>query len=66
MRLCWEGERQLLAINPKYFGNIININNELMRIQVERCHLIAFSHDENEFFIVDIYRDGTLRYIYFF
>jgi len=66
IRWCWDAQEQLLKINPNYSGNIININNQLIRIHVDRSNLIGISHNVNEFFIVDIYRDGTLRYIYFF
>jgi NADH-ubiquinone oxidoreductase chain 5 len=66
IRLCWNAQEQLLGINPNYSGNIININNQLMRVHVDRSNLIGISHNVNEFYIVDIYRDGTLRYIYFF
>jgi len=63
---CHNAIERLKEINPNYDGEIVNIYNELVSIEVARCQLVGFSHDMNEFFIIEVSADGTLKYIYFF
>jgi NADH-ubiquinone oxidoreductase chain 5 len=63
---CHNAIETLKEINPNYDSEIVNIYNELVNIEVARCQLVRFSHDMNEFFIIAVSADGTLKYIYFF
>jgi len=64
--LCHNAVTTLKAINPNYdASDILNILNELIQVQIEKSHLIGFSHDVNEFFIIAVNEDGTLEYIFF-
>jgi hypothetical protein len=63
---CSDAVRVLLSINPNYVGEMIDINQELWMIPIERSRLTGFSHNVNEFFIIEIHADGTLHYVYFF
>jgi len=57
----------LRNINPNYDGGVIvNILAGFFNVEVARSQLVGFSHDMNEFFIIVVYQDGTLRYRYFF
>jgi hypothetical protein len=55
-----------MEINPNYDGEIVHITNQLLGVEVARTQLVGFSHDMNEFFIIEISADGTLKYSYFF
>jgi regulator of sirC expression with transglutaminase-like and TPR domain len=64
--LCHNAVTTLKAINPNYDASeILNILNELIQVQIAKSHLIGFSHDVNEFFIIAVNEDGTLEYIFF-
>jgi hypothetical protein len=63
---CSDAAHALRGINPNYEGDLINLNEELYQVHIERSNLIRFSHDINQFFIIAVNRDGTLEYIYFF
>ncbi len=66
IKLCSDAVRVLLSINPNYVGEIIDVNHELLTIHIERSRLTGFSHNVNEFFIVEVHADGTLHYVYLF
>jgi hypothetical protein len=65
LNLCHNAVTTLKAINPNYdASDMLNILNELIQVQIEKSHLIGFSHDINEFFIIAVNEDGTLEYIF--
>jgi hypothetical protein len=39
---------------------------ELVNVDIERSQLAGFSHDMNEFFMVQVFENRTLHYVYFF
>jgi len=64
--ICNNAVYWLKAINPNYDASeILNILNELLQVQIAKSHLIGFSHDVNEFFIIAVNEDGTLEYNFF-
>jgi hypothetical protein len=65
LNLCHNAVTTLKAINPNYdASDMLNILNELLQVQIAKGHLIGFSHDINEFFIIAVNEDGTLEYIF--
>jgi len=56
----------LTDINPNYVDDIANILDELINVKVARSHLVGFSHDMNEFFVIEVNAYGTLNYVYSF
>ena len=55
-----------MGINPYHVIVFNPMYQELVNVDIERSQLAGFSHDMNEFFMVQVFENRTLHYVYFF